>query len=160
MASTMRRVTVDGQSLRRQYSLADLFTFLLAGSVYFAMIASLGPVFNRIGGGEDWWPMLVTVPTAWCVLLLLYRRWRLPHALTVHYSGPVLAFTLLLLVSSSALIDWAFAMPLRGFPAEYFLSGVVVAALAGFGMSSAVSLPAAAVMLLYLCTLPGEAERR
>ena len=151
---TVRNQGIACQAPRRQFSLAGLLSFVLAASVYFSMIASLRSVLSVRDWERHWWPILVTIPTAWCVLWLLYRRWQLRQAVMVHLSGPIMALTVVLLFSFVAILESAFTK----FPDDSLralkesLEFTLMAALVGCGWGTAVSLPAAALMLLYLCT--------
>ena len=138
------------QDLQQQCTLAGLLSFTAAGSVYFSMIASLSFLFSVFPEEPRWWPVCVTVPTAWYVLWLLYRRWDLREVLRVHYTGPVLA----LIVDAAAAFFGLVALATQGLPEARqvmdFLTVVLVVILAGCGLSVAVSLPAATLMLAYL----------
>ena len=140
---------------RRQFSLAGLLSYVLAASVYFSMIASVRPLLGEWRGPMSWWPVAATIPTAWCVLWLLYRQWRLPQALRVHYAGPVIMLCFLLPAAVVVLMIWAAELfSVRDPSLTYCLEFAALSMLIGCGLSTAVSLPAATLMLLYLCTRP------
>jgi hypothetical protein len=152
-------------TLRRQFTVAGMLSFMLAVGVYCSMLASLRPLLNRNYLDSEratFWPIYATVLTAWCVLWWLYRRWRLPQALRVHYAGPLIAVLLvgigLCLGILFGLFSIAYSrtnslsMVLRD--AEDILKTAFVAMIYACGISTAVSLPAAAVMLVYLMLLP------
>jgi hypothetical protein len=153
------------QTPRRQFSLAGLLSYMLAASVYFSMIASVRPLITESPRTPMQWPAVATIPTAWFVLWALYRRWRLPHALRVHYAGPVIVLCILLPAAVVVLAGWmiqvVMANPVATVPSFLECSWVAAAGLLiGGGLSAAVSLPAATAMLLYLCTRPVAADRK
>jgi hypothetical protein len=151
-----------------------MLSFTLAVAVYSSMIASAWPLVHR----DDWefgraaiWPTCTTIPTAWCLLWWLYRRWRLPHALRVHRTGPVIA--LWLIAAGLCFGVFAAVACLADLPPESptaiangAVEGMAVAVfvmLYACGISAAVSLPCATLMLLYLTVQPAgpsQPERR
>ncbi|MBC8869757.1 MAG: hypothetical protein H8E44_10085 [Planctomycetes bacterium] len=148
----------------QQFNLRDMFSFVLACGVYFAVIGSLWRAYetgswlyrkelvsNRI-------ILAVTVAIAWIVLWLLYRKWGLRHASIVHIAGPGLCLALLLLFFIIGFGVWiASAQPgelsridqddIRG-PLVFATTAVLVAC----GISTLVSFPASIVMRVYLTT--------
>jgi hypothetical protein len=147
------------QTPRRQFSLAGLLSFTLATSVYFSMIASVRPLLLAGPRGPvSWWPAAAAIPTAWCVLWALYKRWRLPHALTVHYSGPVMMLCFLLPAAAVVLMIWITHFSMNDPSATACLGVACAGMLIACGLSAAVSLPAATLMLLYLCTRPAQPD--
>lgn len=159
---------------RRQFTLAGMLSYGLAVGVYCSMLSSLRPLLSR-----EYWDfgrgnigtIYLTVPTAWCVLWWLYRRWRLSQALRVHLAGPVIAIAILGVGLCLGIVCGLFALALSpwGSPragletAGNAFKAVALGMLYACGISSAVSLPAATVMLLYLMLRPaneGEVERR
>lgn len=139
-------------AVRRQFTLAGLLSFFVGASVYVSMMASVLPLLlSREPASRAFRANLVTVPTAWLVLWLLYRRWRLRQAIIVHYAGPVMVTALFMLFG---LIPWFLTRwPYVPYAGE--LAGdAVILLLMGCGLSAAISLPAAVLMLLYLCTRP------
>jgi hypothetical protein len=147
---------------RRQFTLAGMLSFVLAVGVYSSMIASVRPL---IGSDYDrqptMWPVFTTILTAWCVLWWLYRKWRLPQALRVHYTGPAIVMVLLIMASPFAILEIASSSSPHDSGLMRLLDVLEVAAgvvLYGCGVSTAVSLPVATVMLLYLMLRPAPSE--
>jgi hypothetical protein len=154
----MQDPSLPHRTPRRQFTLAGLLSYMLAASVYFAMIASVRPLLVDEGGPRNWWSAAATVPTAWCVLWVLYRLWRLPQALRVHYAGPVMVLCFLLLAAAFVLFWWVTQLSISNPSLTACLGFSAGGMLIGCGLSTAVSLPAATLMLLYLCTRPARAE--
>jgi hypothetical protein len=152
--TTMQNRELLQQTPRRQFSLAGLLSYVLAASVYFAMIASVRPLLAETPGSPGWWPAAATIPTAWCVLWALYRLWRLPQVLSVHYAGPIMVLCFLLLAAAVVLFMWVTQFSLRNPSLMACLEFAGGGLLIGCGLSTAASLPAATLMLLYLCTRP------
>jgi hypothetical protein len=162
MGNIYRSTTFVRSTPRRQFTLAGMLSFVLAVGVYCAMLASLRPLFSQdyweFGRGT-FWPNYTTVPTAWCVLWWLYRRWRLPQAQKVHYTGPVIALVLLAVWLFFA-IPIGIVSAIRSPPESYLaivtdaLSVIFVAMLYACGVSTVVSFPAATMMLVYLMVQP------
>jgi hypothetical protein len=135
-------------------------TYLLAASVYLAMIASLGPLFpshrddSLYGRNPPWWPIPITVAVAWGVLWSLYRRWRLRQALTVHKAGPLIALALVALATVLGTITFLTSLDPDPRGPVAFVAAMGALLLTGCGVSSLVSLPAATLMLVYLALRP------
>jgi hypothetical protein len=155
-AMTTQSDTARKQISRRQFTLAGLLSFMLAVGVYCSMLVSLRPLFDRDSdrNKSELLAILVSIPTTWCILLWLYRRWRLPQARNVHLAGPVIAISLMLLVGViGALVYLAgFCFSIKPRPVEFhsIVQGVFAAMMCACGISAIVSLPAATLMLLYL----------
>lgn len=143
MATTPLHLETEG---RRQFTLAGLLSFFLAGSVYLSMLASAGPMFQW-RSERPWWPLLVTTPTAWIILVFLYPRWGVRQALAVHFVGPVLTLSFAVPISLLAIL---FGDHVDGATFCELIGMTGLAALYGCGVSTAVSLPAAVAMLVYL----------
>jgi hypothetical protein len=147
---------------RRQFTLAGLLSFMLGASVYCSMITSViawVPSSSRPG---PVWPVVMTVLTAWCVLRWLYRRWRLPQATRVHLVGPVIVIWFLVIAGFVSLCIGLASVartPPESFQAVLTVLGDALQfaffmMLYACGASTAVSLPAATLMLLYLMLQP------
>ncbi len=106
----------------------------------------------------NWWPAAVAVVIAWCVLRLLYSLWGLPQALRVHYAGPVMALCLLGFLAILVVTIWTARFSLDEPPPLLCLKVAEAGVLIGCGLSTAVSLPAATLMLLYLATRPADPD--
>jgi hypothetical protein len=148
---------------RRQFTLAGMLSYMLAVAVYCSMIAALRSLVEREFGPSRVWPVYTTIPTAWCVLWWLYRRWRLPLALKIHQAGPVIALGLLgvgFFVGIGIGIAATIGAPPGYDPAilRNVLEAAYVAMMWACGASTAVSLPAATLMLLYLMLRPASNE--
>ncbi|MEN6493384.1 MAG: hypothetical protein ABFD16_03755 [Thermoguttaceae bacterium] len=131
---------------RRQFTLAGWHSFLLAGAVYFALLASVGPLFSATGREPKWWPTVATTLTAWGVLWFLYYRWRLRQALIVHFFGPMVVWGLALTASVIRLFWWLFstgAPPITG-----FLLAIGAMVVLGCGLSTLISFPYAVMILV------------
>ncbi|MCE5268625.1 MAG: hypothetical protein LLG00_12135 [Planctomycetaceae bacterium] len=138
---------------RRQYTLAGLLSYMLAASVYLSMFVSVRPLLDwESRYGRSWWPGATSAAVAWLTLWFLYRRWRLPHAQRVHYAGPQIILCLLLLFWLATIGHWLVQLSLRNPPPFECVMGTIAALLFGCGVSAAVSLPTATIMLLYLGT--------
>jgi hypothetical protein len=103
---------------------------------------------------------VVLIPVAWFVFWWLYRKWRLPQAQTIHYSGPLMFLAVATYFGGMFVCGEAIAaaqyMDARELPHEVaegayiFLKVVLVAAWSGCAVSTLVSFPASIFMLLYL----------
>jgi hypothetical protein len=155
---------------RRQFTLAGMLSFVLAVGVYCSMLTSLRPLVSRDYLEYDpgpTWPIFTTVPTAWCVLWWLYRRWRLPQALRVHYAAPVVALGLIaaglcagVCVELVSLAHWPPGSDLTiDRDVGNALSTAIVAMIYACGVSTLVSLPAATIMLVYLMLPPASSQQ-
>ncbi len=142
------------QTRRRQFTLAGLLSYMLAASVYFSMFASLPSLRAVELERQRWWPAAAAVVIAWCVLCVLYRLWRLPQAQRVHFAGPLMAICLLWLPALILIGSWAAPSSSSQSPMLLCLETAGALLLIGCGLSTAVSLPAATLMLLYLATRP------
>jgi hypothetical protein len=165
MEDTSRRTSAFPATPRRQFTLAGMLSYGLAVGVYCSMLSSLRPLLSR-----EYWDfgrssigtIYLTVPTAWCVLWWLYRRWRLPQALRVHLAGPVIAIAILGVGLCLGIMFGLFALAQS--PRDFSQTGlervgdifkvVSDALIYACGISTAVSLPAATLMLLYLMLRP------
>jgi hypothetical protein len=149
---------------RRQYTLAGMLSYMLAVGVYTSMLTTVRPVLEWDSRpGTKIWPIFATVATAWCVLSWLYRKWRLPQARKVHYTGPVIVLALSLMASPFVIMGAIASSPSRGLSLAALGEYVQVVAFAMFyacGVSATVSLPAATLMLLYLMLPSAEDEMR
>jgi hypothetical protein len=93
-----------------QFNLRTMLLFVLACGMYMAVLVSVAPVFRPYGydrGVSTFLSIVLTVPTAWVVFWLLYRKWGLRHGLIVHCSGPVLTISVFLLIAGVATISWS-----------------------------------------------------
>jgi len=133
---------------RRQITLAGLMSLMLASSAYFAMIAAIRAGFGPRGA---FWPIPVAVIIAWCLLWQVYRWWGLRQALVVHLAGPVMALGLTAVIASVGAMAMVADFPPRVPPLFEFVQVALALVLVGGAISSAVSLPAAVLMMLYLC---------
>jgi hypothetical protein len=136
---------------------------MVAVSVYFSMMASVWPrlSWDYESPRPRVWPIVATILTAWCVLWWLYRRWRLPQAMRVHYAGLIMATMLVVIASPFTVIEIAMSSPSGRSTLTLLGDALQVGAvvlLGGCGLSTAVSLPAASVMLLYLMLRPMAGE--
>lgn len=162
------RPPMEGPQLspRRQFTLAGWLSFMLAVGVYSSMVSSFRTLLERDLGPKNVWPVFATIPTAWCALWWLYRRWRLPQAQRVHTIGPLIAKWILTIgvpASICVAIIYAFRWPPPSFSEALQVAlGIAVAWVAflfyACAVSAAVSLPAATVMLLYLMLRPAADE--
>jgi hypothetical protein len=139
---------------RRQYTLLGMLSYMIAVAVYSSMMASLRPLFAWDEYSHSMWPVFVTIPTAWCVLWWLYRKWHLPQALRVHYVGPVIALVPIAIGAFTAVVS--LLRPTDTYLSELgnLMAGGAMITLYACGVSAAVSLPSATVMLLYLMLRP------
>jgi hypothetical protein len=171
MGDIYRSISSVPSTPRRQFTLAGMLSFVLAVGMYCSMLTALRPLLSDdywdYGQGRIW-PIFVTIPTAWCLLWWLYRRWRLPQALRIHYAGPVIAVSLLAIGLCVGLF-LELAVLSQSPPDVYSTvikdgtNAFVVAFVAmvyACGISAAVSLPAATIMLVYLMLQPASDSRR
>jgi len=140
----------------QQFNLRDMFYFLVAFGLYFAVVTSAWRTFATRWRHPDhfeqnWWAVAATVAVAWIVLWLLYRGWGLRHALIIHYAGPVIGCVFVFLLLPNALGSARL---------DRFFIGVAALVLCGCGMSVLVSLPASILMWLYLTIRPVSNSRR
>jgi hypothetical protein len=153
-------------SPRRQFTLAGWLSYMLAAGVYFSMLASIPPLIGWGNKIPTLWPALATIPTAWCVLWWLYRRWRLPDVMKVHYAGPLIALVVLTIVVAigicigiAAVVRSPQDLVQQGPGAVLWTTvGTAGVVLYGCGMSTLISLPAATLMLLYLMLRPAASD--
>lgn len=136
----------DSSSGRRQFTLAGWHSFLLAGAVYFALLASAGPLFRSASREPKWWPTVATTLTAWSVLWFLYHRWHLRQALIVHFFGPMVVWGLALTVSAIRLCWGLFSTGSP--PITDLLLTIGAMAVLGCGLSTLISFPYAVTILL------------
>jgi hypothetical protein len=144
---TTRTNTLDRQPPRRRFTPAGFISFLLAVAAYSFLVVTLSrPLTTPCVEREDVaWPVIAMIPVTWCLLWWLYQRWRLPNALWVHFAGLIAGMLSLVASVILGLLPFRFT----DIPTVAF----VVMLLACL-MSTAASLPAATLMLLYLMFRP------
>jgi hypothetical protein len=128
----------------RQFGLADVMAYLLAGSVYMAMVVSLEPLVEGRAAGQpepSQWPGVISTAIAWGVLWFLYRRWRLRPALLVHCAGPLAAAMTIAMALVVGFFEWGDT------PGE-FRARVFAILLASCSLSALVSFPVATLLLV------------
>lgn len=160
MAQTAHTLPSDGAG--RQFGMRGLLSFMLACSLYLALIVALRDLFRW---GDPWsrYPFPIAaaavIPVVWFALWWLYWRWGLRHAIIVHAAGPILFGGFVIVASLFAVLvilndALAHGTQLRPDLDELrdFGNLVVLSLYYGCTVSTLVSFPAAIVMLLYLAT--------
>jgi hypothetical protein len=153
---------LPSETAGRQFGLRGLLSFMLACSLYLALIVVLRDLYLW---GNSWtrypfpYGAAVLIPMVWFAFWWLYRKWGLRHAIIVHVSGPIIFLGLVLLFGGIAIlvtIACAFVddRPPRPDIADVFdVGGVLLLSLYyGSTVSTLVSFPASIAMLLHLAT--------
>jgi hypothetical protein len=144
---------------RRQFTIAGMLSYTLAAALYCSTLASVRPLVDWDSRPRTVWLALTTVLTAWCVLWWLYRRWRLSQAIGVHCAGPAITLVFVavwLLFTIPIGINSAIRSPPESCLAAVSdtCRGPFVVMICVYGVSTAVSLPVATVVLLCLMLSP------